>query len=208
MKTIAFPTVAQLHGRHAGRRHEVLVPGPRSQRRRLRTVQQRRQCGASHRARCARRPGGDAGQRHRQAELDGPAEQRWGRRSTSTSCSVYVPGTGWKTIASPTIPQLHGRLALTNGTNYSFRIRAHNAAGFGPDSSVAVRRGASHRARCAPPGLVATPGNGTVKLTWKAPASNGRVDDQEVRRAEVQQRPGQVGETRLPDHPPATRSAC
>ena len=61
--------------------------------------------------------------------------------------------------------------ALTNGEQYSFRVRAHNAAGDGPWSAAATavpagRPGAPHMT-----GL--TPRNRGLLATWDAPADNG-----------------------------------
>jgi titin len=77
---------------------------------------------------------------------------------------------GWVNVASPTgLSYTVG--SLTNGTKYSFRVRAHNAAGWSAPSNgvTAIPR----TVPSAPTGLVATPGNKSVKLTWKAPANNG-----------------------------------
>ncbi len=59
---------------------------------------------------------------------------------------------------------------LTNGTNYSYTVRAYNAAGWGNFSSAG-----SGTPRAVPgiPTLSASPGNGTVTLSWTAPANNG-----------------------------------
>ena len=63
---------------------------------------------------------------------------------------------------------------LTNGTAYTFTVRATNAVGTGPASASA---GATPVAPAtvpgAPTGLTATPGNGQVSLSWSAPSSDG-----------------------------------
>jgi hypothetical protein len=82
--------------------------------------------------------------------------------------------TGWVNVSFPTaLSSTVG--SLTNGTPYSFRVRAHNAVGWGPVSSVvsAVPRTVPG----APTGLVVTPANSSVKLAWKQPASNGATID-------------------------------
>ncbi len=66
---------------------------------------------------------------------------------------------------------------LTNGTPYTFTVVAANAVGPGPASAPAsatpVAPPPPPTAPGAPTGLVATPGNGQVGLTWVAPASTG-----------------------------------
>ena len=63
---------------------------------------------------------------------------------------------------------------LTNGTAYSFIVRAANVVGPGPAStSVNATPVAPATVPGAPTNLAATPGNGGVALTWSAPASDG-----------------------------------
>ncbi|HEX5823475.1 MAG TPA: fibronectin type III domain-containing protein, partial [Candidatus Limnocylindrales bacterium] len=63
---------------------------------------------------------------------------------------------------------------LTNGTNYTFTVRATNGVGAGPASaSASATPVAPATLPGAPTGLVATAGNGSVALAWTAPASNG-----------------------------------
>ena len=61
---------------------------------------------------------------------------------------------------------------LTNGTAYTFKVAAINAAGTGAyssaSSSVTPRTVAG-----VPTGVVGTPGNTEVKLVWVAPSNNG-----------------------------------
>ncbi|WP_426574026.1 fibronectin type III domain-containing protein [Aquihabitans sp. McL0605] len=61
---------------------------------------------------------------------------------------------------------------LANGTSYTFKVAATNAAGTGADSapSLAVTPRALPG---APTGVTGTPGNTTVSLSWTAPASDG-----------------------------------
>jgi titin len=61
---------------------------------------------------------------------------------------------------------------LTNGTSYTFKVRATNAAGTGTDSgaSLAVT---PRSLPGAPTGVSGSPGNTTVALSWTAPASDG-----------------------------------
>jgi titin len=61
---------------------------------------------------------------------------------------------------------------LVNLTAYTFRVAAINAAGTGADSnpsSLIVPAGSS----TVPTGVVGTPGDGTVALTWSAPTVGG-----------------------------------
>ena len=60
---------------------------------------------------------------------------------------------------------------LTNGTAYSFTVKATNSVGTGPASAAASATPATVPG--APTGLTATPGNAKVDLAWTAPASNG-----------------------------------
>jgi hypothetical protein len=113
----------------------------------------------------------------------------------------YYPGVGWKDIASPTTRGYTAK-GLTNGTKHSFRIRAHNAAGWGPSSTVvnAVPR----TVPTAPPVPVATPGNGSVNLVWQAPSSDGgaTVDKYEVQQWNVVYAPWTtIGYPTTPNYP-------
>jgi predicted phage tail protein len=79
-------------------------------------------------------------------------------------------GGPWKTIAYPTTRH-YTATGLTNGISYSFRIRAHNAAGWGP-SSTAVKA-IPRTVPTVPRSPTAKPANTTVKLAWLAPSKNG-----------------------------------
>jgi predicted lipoprotein with Yx(FWY)xxD motif len=74
-----------------------------------------------------------------------------------------------KVFKSKAVTQVIG--GLKNGTAYTFKVRAHNKVGWGPYSpqSAPVRIGAP----LAPAAPAVTRGNATVRVTWKAPASNG-----------------------------------
>ncbi len=60
---------------------------------------------------------------------------------------------------------------LTNGARYFFRVAARNAAGTGPFSALAAAT--PRTVPTAPRALTATPRARAVRLTWRAPASNG-----------------------------------
>ncbi len=61
---------------------------------------------------------------------------------------------------------------LTNGTAYTFKVKATNAAGSGADSAASSAV-TPRSLPSAPTNVSGTPGNGQVDLTWTAPTSNG-----------------------------------
>ena len=89
-----------------------------------------------------------------------------------TGYRVYQ-GTSKKPVASVTGTGTTVK-NLTNGTAYSFKVTAVNKAGEGPASGAAS---ATPTAKVTKPGLpnglTASPGNGKVTLSWKAPGSDG-----------------------------------
>jgi fibronectin type 3 domain-containing protein len=63
---------------------------------------------------------------------------------------------------------------LINGQTYFYFIKAENAQGTGPGSNeVSVSPVHAAIEPSAPLGLVATPGNGEITLSWSAPANDG-----------------------------------
>jgi fibronectin type 3 domain-containing protein len=66
-------------------------------------------------------------------------------------------------VTVPTTSYTH--LGLTNGTPYFFRVIATNSGGQSPASNVAS---ATPSLIPAPPTLAATPGSGSINLTWNA----------------------------------------
>jgi predicted phage tail protein len=89
-----------------------------------------------------------------------------------TGYRVYQ-GTSKKPVASVTGTGTTVK-NLANGTAYSFKVTAVNKAGEGPASGAAS---ATPTAKVTKPGLpnglTASPGNGKITLSWKAPGSDG-----------------------------------
>ena len=65
----------------------------------------------------------------------------------------------------------HTVTGLTNGTNYTFRVRAKNPMGEGLPSNEASTTPVT--VPSVPQNFTLTPGNGQVRLEWTAPASDG-----------------------------------
>ena len=82
-------------------------------------------------------------------------------------------GLTWATVVADTgsTSTSHTVTSLVNGTSYSFRVAAVNAAGTGATSSTvtATPRSTSD----APTGLSGTPGDQQVALAWSAPSDSG-----------------------------------
>ena len=79
----------------------------------------------------------------------------------------------WKAISGSTHETTdHTLPALTNGVLYRVQVRARNAAGAGEPSETSAEPQAP--AAASPPGapdrLTATPGDGTISLTWDDPS--------------------------------------
>lgn len=71
--------------------------------------------------------------------------------------------------SSTTTCQISG---LANGTAYTFKVTATNASGTSPASSPSSALTPFTRPS-APTGVTATPGNGSMAISWTAPSSNG-----------------------------------
>ena len=92
---------------------------------------------------------------------------RWKVRNSDDSTYIY-----WTDITvtdSAVPPTTYIVTGLTNGTRYTFELRAVNDTGDGPASTVNARPIA---VPAAPTNLSATPGNGQVALTWDDPENN------------------------------------
>ena len=81
-------------------------------------------------------------------------------------------GANWLPVtAAP--PTTYSFAGLTNGTTYTFLVRADNAAGPGAEASVqATPFNPAALAPDAPANLAAVPANGEVDLTWDIPTGN------------------------------------
>ena len=72
----------------------------------------------------------------------------------------------WSDIAgSDAVTTVHAVAELTDGTEYTFEVRARNAAGVGDSSVVTATPGLPS----PPVNLSATPGDASVRLTWDNP---------------------------------------
>ncbi len=86
---------------------------------------------------------------------------------------VYVNGIVTSDHYQTTSARITG---LVNGQQYSFTIVAHNSVGAGAQSSAMTATPSSMTSVPGiPTGLIATPGNGQITLSWAAPTSNGGV---------------------------------
>ncbi len=92
----------------------------------------------------------------------------------------YRQGTGspvvwgsWTDIGSSgATTTAHTVASLTNGTEYSFQIRAADGTVNSAASNTATATPVAAGAPAAPTGLTATPGDGEVSLTWTNPGNN------------------------------------
>lgn len=111
---------------------------------------------------------------------DGQVSLAWGRPSWDGGAPIsdYVlqyraaGSLNWTAVSrSPSIATIATIPGLANGTSYSFRVAAVNSRGTSGFSSTALATPAS--TPLAPTRLLAEPGNGTIRLAWSAPASDG-----------------------------------
>ena len=82
--------------------------------------------------------------------------------------SVDGRSSDWAPAASMTG---HTVMGLTNGTEYTFEVRATNDAGPGPAASTTATPTAAPTAPGVPQSLTASAGDGRVTLSWTAPAT-------------------------------------
>jgi hypothetical protein len=90
-----------------------------------------------------------------------------------------APITRYRVIASPADASCTAEDAtsctvrgLTNGTPYQFRVRARNAAGWGPSTFWSAPT-TPRTVPGAPRNVTGVPANRAVTVTWQAPASDG-----------------------------------
>ena len=92
--------------------------------------------------------------------------------SAITEWEYQQDGGSWTDISgSGASTTSHTVTSLTNGTAYTFKVRAVNTHGDGAESDAATATPATTPA--APTGLSATDGNTQVTLSWTAPTSTG-----------------------------------
>ncbi len=103
-----------------------------------------------------------------------PSITRWEFRQKSGAGEF---GDTWTLISSSPTTNRHAVTGLTNGTTYTFQVRASNSAGAGPAAEVT---GQPTRKPAAPTGLGAAAGNGKVTLSWGNPKDPG-IDNWRVR---------------------------
>ena len=105
--------------------------------------------------------------------------------ATITSWQVRRKTTGgygsWTTIPSSSSTTIsHTVSGLTNGTAYTFQVRARNLTGNGPPSDGASATPAAVPSKPGAPSL--TVGNAQLEVSWVAPAANGAsISDYDVR---------------------------
>ena len=79
----------------------------------------------------------------------------------------------WSTVSGGASARSRTVTGLTNGTSYTFKVRAVNGVGSGSSASVTATPKAPATVPGAPGSLSATPGIGQVSLSWSAAAANG-----------------------------------
>ena len=162
---IAFPTTPGYTGHRTDQRHDLLLPDPGPQRRRMGSAERRRQRQAPHRA-------------DRTAVADGDARQRVGALTWSSPAnnggaaidkySVQRVDQRCRTVDDDRVPddaQLHGHRP-DQRHDVLLPDRAHNAAGGGPHPALVSAK--PRTVPGTPLATTATPGSAFVKLAWVA----------------------------------------
>ena len=104
------------------------------------------------------------------ASTGGEAITGYEHRHKATGSLPFVGSDSW-TSAGTALTATVG--SLTNGTPYSFEVRAVNTVGAGTAATTSATPTAAATAPGVPRTLAAAPGDGEVVLTWTAPASTG-----------------------------------
>ena len=119
---------------------------------------------------------------------NGQVTLRWGAASSNGSTvtsyeyrrSTTSGWTGWSTVSGGGGARSQTVTSLSNGTSYTFEVKAKNGVGYGSAAS----RSATPAGPPGTPSLTATRGNGQVTLRWGAASSNGStVTSYEYRRS-------------------------
>ncbi len=84
----------------------------------------------------------------------------------------YIVYRGGIDVAHPTMNSKM-ILDLANGQSYTFTVAAHNSVGTGPQCNPVLTIPLTIPG--TPNGLLATPGDGNISLSWSPPSSNGGV---------------------------------
>ena len=108
---------------------------------------------------------------------NGQVTLRWGAASSNGSTvtsyeyrrSTTSGWTGWSTVSGGGNARSQTVTSLSNGTSYTFEVKAKNGVGYGSAAS----RSATPAGPPGTPSLTATRGNGQVSLSWSAASSNG-----------------------------------
>ena len=103
---------------------------------------------------------------------DGQVELSWTAPASNggaeiTKYQIQLDSGSWNDVGTTTA---HTVSSLTNGTGYSFKVRAVNSVGAGTPATVSATPAGVPG---TPGSFTATPGDGQVELSWTAPASNG-----------------------------------
>ena len=100
------------------------------------------------------------------ASANGSAIERYQTRYSSTSGHTW---SGWSTVSGGSSASSRTVTGLSNGTSYTFEMRAKNGVGYGSAASAS----ATPAGEPDPPDFSATRGNGQVSLSWSAASANG-----------------------------------
>ena len=96
---------------------------------------------------------------------------RW--NSNDNTYTLWADITSPNPFATPpTPPTTYTATGLTNGTTYTFEVRAGNGTGEGPASTVDAKPIAIPN---APENLSAAPGDGQVALSWDKPSNDATI---------------------------------